>query len=235
MNLAPITPGGGPVIVSGFGRCGSSLVMRMLHAGGINPICDLGNIGNSYESTATLELIHGGSTDWFAQQHGRSLKVLDLHRRDWPDSFQFRVIWLDRDPTDQSKSAAGFYRGAGMPNGERPGVVAARFRKMYKRDRPEVMRRIGSRPLLRVAFAQLINRPEIAAERIRVFAGIPAGGLPAMVDQVIRRPSTWTGTHTIEEAVARLSRIDPAPTWPLRRFAGWGAVPAEIGERENGR
>ena len=63
------------VVVTGFGRCGSSLAMRMLCAGGMPVTTDN---RDSFEDERVMRL--PGDTRWLRECEGRALKVLDPYR-----------------------------------------------------------------------------------------------------------------------------------------------------------
>lgn len=143
------------IVVSGFGRCGSSLVMQMLAAGGVR--C-LGN-APAYESFDRVE-------------PGQAIKILDPQHDD-PIPYAVppgaRVIWVDRDVEEQAASHAKFTEalmGMKYSREARRRLVAA-----LRSDRPRAMRAIGARPLLVLTFEALLARPEEQAERIAAFIG----------------------------------------------------------------
>ena len=91
------------VLVVGLGRCGSSLTMQMLAAGGM-PV-------HGKAPTYEVEEAMVGRMDraWLAAQRG-AIKVLEPKRMpslvlDHPGN---AIIWLDRDPDQQAKSQAKF-------------------------------------------------------------------------------------------------------------------------------
>ena len=73
-------------IVTGFGRCGSTMLMRMLDAGGMPVVADS---RASFES----ELFRVPKpTDW-QQYRGRAIKVLDPHRWCFPSAQDVRFLF----------------------------------------------------------------------------------------------------------------------------------------------
>src|SRR5271163_1780808 len=89
-----------PVVVTGFGRCGSSLVMQMLHAAGFP-------VTGEYPSFECEEYHFGG----VAPPAGAS-KILNLDC-EAPPGGPYRWIWLDRNPAQQVKSQAKLLRELG--------------------------------------------------------------------------------------------------------------------------
>ncbi len=147
------------LIVCGFGRYGSSLVMQMLEAGGF-PLT--GEYPAFEDERSSME-----------QQKapvGVAIKVIDPHKFT-PQPGNYRWLWLDRDYRQQAKSQLKFARAMmGLPGGKE---LIARFAKSYEKERPicmEVMRRLGGR-VREMKFEYIINSPEAAAVDIGIFAG----------------------------------------------------------------
>ena len=87
-------------VVAGFGRCGSSLVMQMLAAGGMR---------TPYSSFPSYEIPHGIKV-LMGELYGGAVKILDPHVHQPPKGHVYRFIWLDRDPVQQAKSMAKFWK-----------------------------------------------------------------------------------------------------------------------------
>lgn len=85
------------IVVSGLGRCGSTMVMKMLDAGGL-PV-----IGNkvSYEDMRCIEVTK--ASKWLEEAQGHGIKILDIQRQSLPGEFQYKVIWVRRDFKQQAK------------------------------------------------------------------------------------------------------------------------------------
>ena len=163
------TAGSTPVAVGvcGFGRCGSTMVMEMLAAGGIPTVA--GAHPRSHE--LTVDAPHPLTADLL---DGHAVKLLDqiLHpvgpdtlvtRRD----VGWRFVWLDRNPREQSRSHLKFTTALGLP--ARPGAVT-RLRRSYAEDRPvalDLLRAIG--PVLELRYERVLRDPVDAAHQLRDF------------------------------------------------------------------
>lgn len=93
------------IVVSGLTRCGSSLMMQMLHAGGCPVSCEHGNeaiSGEHSDQLSALREIAIGLAD------GKAIKCLDIHRFPLPPNKQYVIIWMKRDFKEQAKSIAKF-------------------------------------------------------------------------------------------------------------------------------
>lgn len=188
-----------PIVgVAGLGRCGTSLVMRMLHAGGMDVVANTGHV--SYEDTRVTELPenHG----WLAGCSGKAVKFLDVNQRRPPDCYDYVFLFIERDARQQAKSAAKFMRhvvGVSIPYSK-----MRRLRRSLQVDTPKaraVCESLG--PTAGLAFERIINYPERAARLIADFLrghGFGPLNVAAMRNQVKRRsPACYPGFMELEE------------------------------------
>lgn len=164
--------------VCGFGRCGSTLVMRMLLAGGCPPV--VGAEEPPHESN--LDAVWRMGPDDLA---GRSVKLLDAPRwnRSLPVAREWRFVWLDRDPMEQARSQVKFLMGVtGVPIPDAPAAVA-KFAASYGRDRPglmQLLRRHGTVFVLR--YERVLDNPRRAARQLKqVWPGLDVEAAAAVV------------------------------------------------------
>lgn len=89
--------------VAGYGRCGSTLIMTMLHAGGIRPVA--GTARGSYELAGGITAMAGIPPELLP---GHSVKLLDYHAvtGSLPGAADQRwaFVWMRRDPLQQARS-----------------------------------------------------------------------------------------------------------------------------------
>src|SRR5437868_14126670 len=91
--------------VCGFPRCGSSMTMRMLDAGGLPPIS--GSSPGSYE-LAGLDNLSARATGDFI---GHAVKLLDFvqwYGVEGLPAVPWRFVWLHRDHRQQARSFSKF-------------------------------------------------------------------------------------------------------------------------------
>ena len=153
------------VFVAGLGRCGTSLLMQMLDAGGMAVYPDKG--WPAYEYGDYFQT--GGSPEWLKGVSGKASKLLDPHKLHWSlKSFPYKVIWLSRDTAQQAASQIKFLR-ASMPFV--PDTRQARkgfewsIRKETK-DAMALLKRLGAN-VLRMNFEHLLANPIEAATTIQ--------------------------------------------------------------------
>ena len=135
-------------IVSGLGRCGTSMLMQMLHRGGFPCV-------GPWPSFEVPQARTPLAPDFAEACRGKALKVLDPQRVGLPRDV--RVIWLDRDHRQQAKSHAKFLAimaGFAYDRAGRRQLAAS-----LVRDTHAAMTAIGSRPLLRLRFEAVLADP----------------------------------------------------------------------------
>lgn len=90
------------VIVSGLPRSGTSMMMQMLEAGGVDPLTD--GVRSPDESNPLgyyeLEPVKGLETatdpGWLDHAHGRAVKVIAFLLPHLPETFNYKVIFMQR-------------------------------------------------------------------------------------------------------------------------------------------
>ncbi|WP_234151490.1 sulfotransferase family protein [Sphingobium sufflavum] len=87
------------ILVAGLGRCGSSLVMQMLSAAGIPTV----GTYPDFEDEGEVRL-RSDPGAWSQVAQGRAVKVLDPHLDTPPHGFDYRCIFLTRNPAEQGLS-----------------------------------------------------------------------------------------------------------------------------------
>ncbi len=111
-------------IVSGLPRSGTSMMMRMLDAGGM-PIltdgerkADLDNPQGYYEFEQVKQLAHDKT--WLANADGKAVKVVSLLLYDLPTDLQYKVIFMERKMEEILASQARMLqnRNVDQPTGD---------------------------------------------------------------------------------------------------------------------
>jgi hypothetical protein len=171
------------VIVSGFQRCGSSLVMQMLAAGGM-PIFHDPSMG--YPAFETQINMRGGPLDAY---DGRALKWLEpLHLMPEKSGVEIQTIWMTRDHLQQAKSAVKFMTHV---MGMRVRTSTTRkIMRSYDRDEAASIRAWERRGLvLIVDFETVLRMPASVASTVAQFIGRELD-IAAMVGQVKARDAS---------------------------------------------
>ena len=89
-------------VVSGLPRSGTSLMMKMLEAGGIPPLTDNEREADEdnpkgYYEFERVKKLPDGDTDWLDEARGKTVKIISALLPYLPESRNFRIIFMQRD------------------------------------------------------------------------------------------------------------------------------------------
>ena len=154
------------VIVSGFPRCGSSLVMQMLAAGGMPVFHDPGMGYPSFETNlnlgcSSIDFLDGYALKWLEPQHAMPPRT----------SVEIRTIWMTRDHKQQARSAAKFLHAVSGIDLDRSAL--RQFKASYDRDeKPSVALWRNRGAVMVLSFERLLGGGESCAAEIARFVGL---------------------------------------------------------------
>jgi hypothetical protein len=164
-------------VVSGLPRSGTSMMMRMLEAGGIEPFSDgerapdIDNPEGYYELTRVKDLEKDADKSWVRGARGRALKVISFLLRHLPDENAYRIIYMRRhlDEVIRSQDKMLDRLGNAAPGADveatkeayRNDIVAAR---LYARKQPFI-------EMIEVHYAETIANPAETARAVNRFLG----------------------------------------------------------------
>ena len=208
----------GPVVVvTGFGRCGSTMLMTMLRAGGI-PFAP----GAHPRTTEHPGLAAGLA----AAQPGHVVKLLDPTQPEWilPLAASGWVfLWLDRDLVQQARSWAKLCTGFGI--GQPTRLQQDELRRQWNADRLVVLAELPGR-VHRLRFEDIITRPRDGA--LQLARALPEYDLDldAMAAVVHHRTPACRPDLEVEFSLTRRGPHGPPPLLPdRRRGRGTHAMP----------
>ena len=146
------------VIVAGLGRCGTSMVMQMLAAGGIAMVGTFPD----FEDMDTDRQRGLNPAAWLARCAGRAVKVLDPQRVPPPAGQSYRTIWLTRDPEQQGRSQIKLIDA--HPSRAMRKAMAQSIRRDARRALAAAD--LSGRPMLHLTFEQILGDPFTTAAAI---------------------------------------------------------------------
>jgi hypothetical protein len=153
-------------LICGFGRCGTSLVMQMLEAGGM-PVTGEWP-GSEVVEMDPVEM----DMDWLARQEGKAVKMVfpDAELPSLPPHLDYRLIWLRRNAEQQAKSQmklmSQIFRTIDTGQWK---VLADAMAK----DEPVIIEKLMALgPVAQVSFERLLSRPDRMAQFIATSCGL---------------------------------------------------------------
>jgi hypothetical protein len=180
-------------IVSGLPRCGTSMMMAMLAAGGLPLLvdnvreADEDNPRGYYEFEAVKHMKE--DTSWLADAGGKVVKMVSALLTDLPDGHRYRVVFMERNMAEILASQRTMLARQGHtvdPAGE------DRQAELFERHLASVRRWLAARPnfaVLYVHYNDLLAEPAGHIARLDEFFGgtLDTAAMAAVVDRSLYR------------------------------------------------
>lgn len=166
-----------PTIVSGLPRSGTSLMMRMLEAGGIPALTDgarapdADNPRGYYEFEPVKRTAADAS--WLGQAGGRAVKMVHLLLPALPAMLDCRIVFMRRRMEEVVASQAAMLARLGRPGG---GLAPEALARLYEDQLRRVEAVLAERPsfrVIRVSYNDLIREPAPTIDAVAGFLGGP--------------------------------------------------------------
>jgi hypothetical protein len=175
------------VVVSGLPRSGTSMMMRMLTAGGVPPLvdgvreADVSNPNGYFEFEPVKGLDKNGDLAWLPTARGRAVKIISQLLTWLPETYDYRVIFMHRALDEVLASQQAMLERRGEVDGDQ-----ARAREIYTAHLAQVERFMAARSCFRVLpvqYREAVADPAAAAARVAELVGRPLDHA-AMVEAV---------------------------------------------------
>lgn len=169
--------------VVGFGRCGSSLTMKMLHTGGVPVYAD---------NFVTYESVLSGQPQnrlCLIDCLGKAVKLVQPRFALPPPDYFYNFIWLERDFNEQAKSLFKFLRL--MLGVDTSGFSVEKNAACFRQQTPRLIATLAAYPsarLIVLRFEEILERPEQTAEQFRAFLSCDFD-VDRASSVVVRRPT----------------------------------------------
>jgi len=89
-------------VVSGLPRSGTSMMMKMLAAGGMYILTDNARIPDDdnprgYYELEKVKALKDGETKWLSEAQGKAVKIISALLQHLPSQYQYKIIFMRRD------------------------------------------------------------------------------------------------------------------------------------------
>lgn len=173
-------------IVSGLPRSGTSMMMKMLEAGGLSVLTD--NIRTAdddnlqgYYEFERVKAMKEGDTAWVMEAKGKVVKVISALLEHLPSGFQYKVIFMEREMMEILASQRKMLERRGKPGNP---VEDGKFADLYEKHLEKVKAWLTVQPnigVLYVRYNEMLVHPDEYAAKVAGFLGIPMD-VKAMTD-----------------------------------------------------
>lgn len=163
-------------VVSGLPRSGTSMMMKMLEAGGISPMTDQIRTADTdnpkgYYEFERVKKLDKGDTAWLPEARGKVVKVISALLKHLPPSEQYRVIFVRRNMNEILASQRKMLINRGEdPDKQDDAQMAILFEKHLS----QVESWLAAQPNIKVLYLQysdILSNPLPEIEKLNAFLG----------------------------------------------------------------
>ncbi|MES2641380.1 MAG: sulfotransferase domain-containing protein [Myxococcota bacterium] len=182
------------VIVSGLPRSGTSMMMKMLEAGGL-PImtdairaADIDNPKGYYEFERVKDLEKEKDKSYIRDGRGKVLKVISFLLKDLPDDNRYKVIFMRRDLNEVIASQNKMIKHRGEVDETNDKMMIEAYLNHLAAVRILVRKRPNFE-MVEVRYDTAVHQPAEAARQVNAFLGgtLPEDRMREVVDAELYR------------------------------------------------
>jgi hypothetical protein len=181
------------IIVSGLPRSGTSMMMKAIHEGGIEPIidhirkADEDNPKGYYEFEPVKKTKEDAS--WLADASGKVVKMVYRLLYDLPADYQYRVIFMQRDLKEVLDSQNIMLQRSGKAGGAIPDQQMS---ALFTTELNKCEKWLAEQPNFKVLYINhrdMINEGRTQAQKVNDFldGGLDTDAMAATVDPALYR------------------------------------------------
>jgi hypothetical protein len=162
-------------IVSGLPRSGTSMMQKMLEAGGIEPLTDLlrkadDNNPNGYYEYERVKALRQGDVAWLTSAQGKSVKVISELLQYLPGNYSYRILFMERNINEVLASQQKMLASQGKSDAATDEQLAQLFAQHIHRTKTWIAAQPNMR-VLYVDYNQVMQNPQEIVDRINRFLG----------------------------------------------------------------
>ena len=181
-------------IVSGLPRSGTSMMMRMLEAGGLPPItdnlrtADLDNPQGYYEFERVKKLDRG-DTAWLATAQNRTVKVISALLQHLPATYEYKVIFIERH---MNEILASQRKMLAHRHEDSEDLTDREMTVLFEKHLREIHQWLAQQPNFRVLYihySDLLSEPTAHAAQVNQFlgGGLDVNKMASVIDPTLYR------------------------------------------------
>ncbi len=180
-------------IVSGLPRSGTSMMMRMLEAGGIDPLqdgirtADEDNPEGYYEFERAKQLTKGDD-GWLPDAQGKAVKIISALVPHLPEGYPYRIIFMRRDVDEVLKSQRKMLKRRGEKTDRTTDQQMAAYFRKHLKEIVDLFRKRDDLKVLYVSYNEMMSNPKSPVKTINDFLG---GGMDVEAMEKVIDPSLY--------------------------------------------
>lgn len=162
------------VIVSGLPRSGTSMMMKMLEAGGISPLTDKirgadNDNPKGYFEFERVKQLDKGDVAWLPEARGKVVKVISALLKHLPADYEYRIIFMRRNMPEilASQRKMLIRRGENADD-----MDDAKMAALFEKHLQSTIQWVENQPnisLLYVHYSDMLSEPVPQIKRVNEF------------------------------------------------------------------
>jgi hypothetical protein len=165
------------IIVSGLPRSGTSMMMKILEAGGLEILTDHQRTADDdnpkgYYEFERVKQLPDGDTEWVAQAQGKVVKIISFLLQHLPTQYSYKIIFMRRNIAEILASQRQMLLRRGETAGLEDQQMAETFQEHLKRVRVWLKNQTNMQ-VLYVDYNNLIKAPAGQIQSVYDFLEIP--------------------------------------------------------------
>ncbi|HUI28092.1 MAG TPA: sulfotransferase domain-containing protein [Candidatus Kryptonia bacterium] len=179
-------------VVSGLPRSGTSMMMKMLEAGGLAVLtdnlrtADEDNPKGYFEFERVKKLAQDQS--WLSEAKGKVVKVISALLRHLPATYRYRVVFMQREMAEVLASQRQMLVRRGQPADGDDAKMADAFRR-HLGDVEKWLAQQSNMPTLFISYNAILQHPAEETARLNQFFdnALDAAAMMEVVDRALHR------------------------------------------------
>ena len=164
------------IIVSGLPRSGTSMMMKMLEAAGLEILTDNQrsadeNNPKGYYEFERVKQLKAGDFDWLSSAPGKVVKIISALLEYLPNQYSYKIIFMRRDMGEVLASQRQMLARDGKPDDQ---VPDGKLAELYANHLTKIETWLEQQPnmsTLYISYNQALRDPKPEIDRINQFLG----------------------------------------------------------------
>jgi hypothetical protein len=182
------------IVVSGLPRSGTSMMMKMLEAGGLPPLTDNLRTADDdnpkgYYEFERVKKLPDGDHAWLEGARGKVVKVISALLEHLPSGYTYKVIFMRRHMDEILASQRQMLVRSNKPTDK---VSDEQLAEMYRKHLAKVEAWLANQPNISVFYVEyneMLSNPQALIEQVNAFLGnqLEAEKMAAVIDPALYR------------------------------------------------